>query len=234
MKKFIGTKLVYATPAWRIDGQVYLKDSVVPTSINREDGYKVVYEDGYESWSPKDVFEKAYRIAETALDRARIEHENLIAKIRKLQKALDNEVLSSHHHFLEAQLTCMTQYARILEMRCGMMQHGDDTQDPNIKCMGNVTFGVAVEMLRNGQLVRRNSWAPGVYVVKQVPAHIPGTIIPTMQSLPPAAKQKLMDTTQFIKYMDQCLIIDTNVGHADSWHPNIVDVFATDWEIVTM
>jgi hypothetical protein len=24
-------------------------------------GYKVVYEDGYESWSPKDVFEKAYR-----------------------------------------------------------------------------------------------------------------------------------------------------------------------------
>lgn len=25
------------------------------------DGYYVVYEDGYESWSPKDVFEKAYR-----------------------------------------------------------------------------------------------------------------------------------------------------------------------------
>ena len=28
--------------------------------MNREDGYKVVYEGGYESWSPKDVFEKAY------------------------------------------------------------------------------------------------------------------------------------------------------------------------------
>ena len=25
-----------------------------------EDGYKVRYPDGYESWSPKDVFEKAY------------------------------------------------------------------------------------------------------------------------------------------------------------------------------
>lgn len=29
--------------------------------MNGGDGYKVVYEGGYESWSPKDVFEKAYR-----------------------------------------------------------------------------------------------------------------------------------------------------------------------------
>ena len=60
MKKYIGTKVVDATPAWRVDGKVYLKDEAVPRSMNREDGYKVVYEDGYESWSPKDVFEKAY------------------------------------------------------------------------------------------------------------------------------------------------------------------------------
>lgn len=61
MKKYIGTKVVNATPAWRVDGKVYLKDDAVPKSMNREDGYKVVYEGGYESWSPKDVFEKAYR-----------------------------------------------------------------------------------------------------------------------------------------------------------------------------
>ena len=60
MKKYIGTKVVDATPAWRVDGKVYLKDESVPRSMNREDGYKVVYEDGYESWSPKEVFEKAY------------------------------------------------------------------------------------------------------------------------------------------------------------------------------
>ena len=29
-----------------------------------DDGYKVVYEDGYESWSPKDVFEKGYILIE--------------------------------------------------------------------------------------------------------------------------------------------------------------------------
>lgn len=61
MKKYIGTKKVSATPAWRVDGVVYPKDGPVPRVMNREDGCKVVYEDGYESWSPKEVFEKAYK-----------------------------------------------------------------------------------------------------------------------------------------------------------------------------
>ena len=60
MKQYIGTKVVNATPAWLVDNKVYLKDEAVPRSMNRKDGYIVVY-DGYESWSPKSVFEKAYR-----------------------------------------------------------------------------------------------------------------------------------------------------------------------------
>lgn len=84
MKKYIGTKQVSATPAWRIDGKVYPKNGEVPRSMNREDGYKVVYEDGYESWSPKDVFEKAYKVAETFLDRLMIERKELAEKLEKL------------------------------------------------------------------------------------------------------------------------------------------------------
>ena len=80
MKKYIGTKEVSATPAWRIDGKVYPKDGQVPRSMNREDGYKVVYEDGYESWSPKEVFEKAYMIADTFLDRLHIEQKDVMSK----------------------------------------------------------------------------------------------------------------------------------------------------------
>lgn len=45
MKKYIGTKIIKAEPE--------MEEGV--------EGYKVVYEDGYVSWSPKDVFEKAYR-----------------------------------------------------------------------------------------------------------------------------------------------------------------------------
>ena len=49
-----------------------------------EEGYKVVYEDGYESWSPKDVFEKAYHVADTPLDRMYIEYNELMDKHNKL------------------------------------------------------------------------------------------------------------------------------------------------------
>lgn len=42
---YIGTKIIQATPQ-HADGRP---------------GYQVVYEDGYTSWSPADVFERAYR-----------------------------------------------------------------------------------------------------------------------------------------------------------------------------
>ena len=62
MKQYIGTKIINAEPAYRVDGKVFVKSQPVPCGYKVEDGYKVVYSpDGYESWSPKDVFEAAYR-----------------------------------------------------------------------------------------------------------------------------------------------------------------------------
>jgi hypothetical protein len=46
MKKYIGTKFIKAEPYEGPDGKK---------------GYKVIYPDGYVSWSPKEVFESAYR-----------------------------------------------------------------------------------------------------------------------------------------------------------------------------
>jgi hypothetical protein len=51
MKAYIGTKVVQAEPEERPQG---LEQKMEP-------GYKVVYEDGYESWSPKEIFERCYR-----------------------------------------------------------------------------------------------------------------------------------------------------------------------------
>ena len=45
MRAYIGTKIVRAEPAEKLG----------------QPGYKVVYADGYESWSPKDTFEASYR-----------------------------------------------------------------------------------------------------------------------------------------------------------------------------
>ena len=62
MKTYIGTKIIEAVPAIRKGCKVYEKDQPIPKSMDHEeDGYKVRYADGYESFSPKDVFEAAYR-----------------------------------------------------------------------------------------------------------------------------------------------------------------------------
>lgn len=52
MEKYIGTKMIEAEPcsAWKGAGGHKTGDP----------GYRVRYADGYESWSPKDVFEAAY------------------------------------------------------------------------------------------------------------------------------------------------------------------------------
>lgn len=61
MKQYIGTKLIEAEKAYRVDGKtVVLPDNGVPCGSKIERGYKVRYADGYESWSPQGVFESAY------------------------------------------------------------------------------------------------------------------------------------------------------------------------------
>ena len=54
-KKYIGTKIVLAWEQIRYDS---------PESTTGPLGYAVQYEDGYTSWSPKETFEKAYRVIE--------------------------------------------------------------------------------------------------------------------------------------------------------------------------
>lgn len=62
MQQYIGTKIVEAAPAVKKGGKVYDLTLPIPRSMEPEEpGYRVRYPDGYESWSPKDVFEEAYR-----------------------------------------------------------------------------------------------------------------------------------------------------------------------------
>lgn len=61
MKKYIGTKLIEAEPALRYaDGMIAPANAPVRLDEPVEHGYKVRYADGYESFSPAEVFERAY------------------------------------------------------------------------------------------------------------------------------------------------------------------------------
>ena len=161
MEKYIGTKVVKAEPMTMTEAQKVLGRELKPATLE-EDGYLVEYKDGYKSWSPKSMFEEAYR-----------------------------EV-------------------------------------------GSVNFGGAINLLKAGLAVRRKGWnGKGLFIVKQVPSHVTGEIIPNMQSLPQSAKDILMSRENpHIDYTNQMLIINPD-GRADSWVPSVSDVFAEDWEVVT-
>lgn len=59
---YLGVKLIKARKAWRINGSaiVYDMNRMVQHDDVVDEGYEVEYPDGYKSFLPKDVFEKAY------------------------------------------------------------------------------------------------------------------------------------------------------------------------------
>lgn len=67
MKIYIGTKIVLAEPIeehealFSVEGSVRSSAVSIDSTGHSRAGYKVIYEDGYVSWSPKDTFERAYR-----------------------------------------------------------------------------------------------------------------------------------------------------------------------------
>lgn len=121
MKQYIGTKIVKAMPMTMTKAQKMLGREIKPATVE-EDGYLVEYKDGYRSWSPKSVFEKAYKPAETFLDRLSIEQHELTEKVDKLRKFLSVEdaqmkVGSFQFVRMTEQLEAMEKYLNILIRR---------------------------------------------------------------------------------------------------------------------
>lgn len=62
MKTYIGTKIIQAKPMTRGEYNNFRGWQIPQDENPNDDGYLVKYPDGYISWSPKQVFEDAYRI----------------------------------------------------------------------------------------------------------------------------------------------------------------------------
>lgn len=133
MEKYIGVKLISAEPQLRgLSMGLTRPNDAVSKHTFEEEGYKVVYEDGYTSWSPKDVFEKAYRKdALTVIEKTsskpheqRVEEEffELISKIEKLGLFIqENPIFKSlsleEQERLSNQILAMKYYSSILNER---------------------------------------------------------------------------------------------------------------------
>ena len=98
-----------------------------PNEDNHEwrEGYHVVYEDGYHSWSPNYVFEAAYKPSETFLERLHIEAEELAEKQAKLNGFIGSdkfkELSWEHRKLIEAQFGAMISYLTILLVRIELL-----------------------------------------------------------------------------------------------------------------
>ena len=128
MKKYIGTKQIEAEPMTM--GEAYEKNLLQAgrepnESEKTKAGYHVKYEGGYESWSPDESFEKAYKVADTPLDRMIIEYDELKQKIDKLDVFLDSEkfktldenvrgLLSSQYHIMIAYSIVLSERMRLM------------------------------------------------------------------------------------------------------------------------
>lgn len=125
MKKYIGTKQIEAEPMTM--GEAYRRGLLhagrVPSESEKSKaGYYVMYENGYESWSPADVFEQSYRVADTSLDRLRIErdelHDRYVKKKNYLLSPLAEKQLTPREKgSLAAQVEFMRQYLLCVEER---------------------------------------------------------------------------------------------------------------------
>ena len=234
MKKYISTMQVEAEPMTM--GEAYEKNLLRAGRVPNESektkaGYHVKYYDDYEGWSPAELFEEAYRVSETPLDRI-IEENELSDRLERLYVFICSDTFkeldSTTRAMLAVQYSSMSAYYHILCLLSTKMEN----KNKDGGCTG-ISFGSAIALLKSGFAIRRSGWnGKNLFVIKQVPAHIESDVIPNMQSLPQSAKDLILNGKGFIDYTSQCLIYNGNTGRADSWVPSISDVFADDWELV--
>lgn len=128
MRKYTGTKTIEAEPMTL--GEACRK-GLVKSEIEEHEscmlGYHTRTEYGYESWSPKDLFEKEYIVSDTPLDRMYIEYNELMDKHNKLVLFLGRkdavEIAGKNQvALMEVQKVQMHDYLLTLKERIDLMK----------------------------------------------------------------------------------------------------------------
>lgn len=122
-KQYTGTKTIKAMPMTKTEAENELGKPITSTTPGY-DGYLVEYPDGYRSWSPKVVFEAAYRISETPVDRMKIDLADLNERICKATREINTfgALPEEERWSIKKQLDAMREYAEILydRIRCAV------------------------------------------------------------------------------------------------------------------
>lgn len=234
MKTYIGTKIIQAEPAIRIDGKVYSPDEILPEDTDVEVGYRVRYPDGYESWSPRDVFEAAYM---PVLNNPQLKTDAPSVS----QKMVDDFILETWTTTLGDKTTVVRAMLRngfeiVESSACVSAENYDETMGHAI-CMekikdkvwfllgfllqtavhgvkkleveqpaGGVSFGTALEAMKKGKGARLPHWKPDVVIRAQYP-------------------------DEHSKMTAPYLYVESRYGRVP-WKETMIELFSEDWEIV--
>ena len=98
--------------------------------------------------------------------------------------------------------------------------------------MINLTYGEAIEALKQGQRCTRQGWnGKGMFVFMQVPAMVDEKYIPNMTSLPESVKTEFIKRGGNIHYTNQFAIVSPN-NVINGWVASVSDTLANDWIIM--
>lgn len=138
MQKYIGVEKVEARPMTRGHYNVYRGWRIPADENPADEGYLVKYRDGYENWSPKEVFEEAYVVEDdspllaTVFDmkspdykkrfeaeyrQLRIRYEGLKKMCEKWDTGELNFTPTCPRAIYDKQMEAMVDYLSVLEVR---------------------------------------------------------------------------------------------------------------------
>jgi hypothetical protein len=92
-----------------------------------------------------------------------------------------------------------------------------------------MTFGQAIESLKNGRRVAREGWnGKGLFVFMQVPSEIHMEVVPRMTSLQESARAEFLRRGGPLRYSNQLALVHPD-NRIHGWSPSVSDALAEDW-----
>lgn len=180
----------------------------------------------------------------TALDKANIQAEVLVEKVRSLTDSysISDSILVKIGEFKRSfsieGIKKASSYMRdkdVVEQisKITLQEFNSNLGDPGevrVKTSG-LSFGQAIEVARSGGMIARSGWnGKGMFVFMQVPSEIAFDTIPKMTSLPQKVKDELSSRKLNLFYSNQFAIVHSD-NRINGWTPSPSDSLAEDWLI---
>jgi hypothetical protein len=199
-----------------------------------EPGYLVEYSNGNKRWISKADFEEVSRIADSFVDRMKIEEDELAEKLQKLLDFTATDkfkgLLRGEQELMRLQDTYMYYYHKTLLKRLSLAEkENDTTKEIEAACL-RFNFFEAMCLMKEGCCMGREKWGPMLFVTHEVDRHIQEKDLDNLENLQPEAKELIkISFHKSVGYCRRYTLYDLMTGGATSYSPTIEDVECFDW-----